>query len=257
MGSYLIDINNFVNINNVYGFRVGDIVLKEFANILKKIAKENSCRLYSLSGDEFVFVTLETIVPGKCIEIAKYLVENIEKTGINLKIDGADVNIFLSVTIGISYGEEEPLLAADMALKYAVKKRLPYMLYTKELHIEKDFSDHIRWTKTILDAIKEDRVYPFFQPIVYEETKVKYECLIRIIEDDKVISPFFFLDIAKKIRYYTTLTKIMIEKSFKEFEKRENEFSINFSFEDILDESVVSFLIENIKKYKINKKLII
>ena len=257
IGMMLIDINRFKNINSVYGFTIGDIVIKKFTNILKQIADENNCFLYSLSGDEFVFVSLNEKEANNCIDTAKYLVENIEKTGINVKIDGENINIFLSITVGISHNDDKPLMSADMALKYAVKKRLPYALYTKELNIQKDIKNHVRWTKTIIDAIKDNRVVPFYQPIVYDNNKIKYECLIRIIENDKVISPFFFLDIAKKIRYYTSLTKIMIEKSFKEFEKRDNEFSINFSFEDILDKEVVSFLLEKIKRYKVNNRLII
>ncbi len=257
IGMLLINVNRFKNINNAYGYKIGDTVLKKFANILKTIAKDNNCMLYSLSGDEFVFVSLEAKVAKKCIETAKNLVSSIEKTGINIQIDGDNVNIFLSVTVGISHGDDEPLLAADMALKYAVKKRVPYILYTKELHIKKDVSDYIKWTKTIVDAIKEDGVQPFYQPIIYDNNKIKYECLIRIVENEKVISPFLFLDIAKKIRYYTSLTKIMIEKSFKEFEKRDNEFSINFSFEDILDKEVVNFLLKKLNEYKVNKRLII
>ena len=257
IGMLLINVNRFKNINNAYGYKIGDTVLKKFANILKTIAKDNNCMLYSLSGDEFVFVSLEAKVAKKCIETAKNLVSSIEKTGINIQIDGDNVNIFLSVTVGISHGDDEPLLAADMALKYAVKKRVPYILYTKELHIQKDVSDYIKWTKTIVDAIKEDGVQPFYQPIIYDNNKIKYECLIRIVENEKVISPFLFLDIAKKIRYYTSLTKIMIEKSFKEFEKRDNEFSINFSFEDILDKEVVNFLLKKLNEYKVNKRLII
>ena len=257
IGMLLINVNRFKNINNAYGYKIGDTVLKKFANILKTIAKDNNCMLYSLSGDEFVFVSLEAKVAKKCIETAKNIVKSIEKTGINIQIDGDNVNIFLSVTVGISHGDDEPLLAADMALKYAVKKRVPYILYTKELHIQKDVSDYIKWTKTIVDAIKEDGVQPFYQPIIYDNNKIKYECLIRIVENEKVISPFLFLDIAKKIRYYTSLTKIMIEKSFKEFEKRDNEFSINFSFEDILDKEVVNFLLKKLNEYKVNKRLII
>ncbi len=257
IGVLLININSFKNINSVYGYQTGDIVLKKFADILRKIAKENDCTLYSLSSDEFVFVNLQISDSKECIYTAKHLINSIEKTGINIKINSEEMNIFLSITIGISHNDEDPLAKADMALKYAVKKRLPFVKYSKELNLEKDYSDHIKWTKTILHAIKEDKVKPFLQPIVYDNNKIKYECLMRIVEDEKVISPFFFLDIAKKIRYYTHLTKIMIEKSFKIFEKRDEEFSINFSFEDILDEKVVNFLIKKLDEYKVSNRLII
>ena len=43
IGMLLINVNRFKNINNAYGYKIGDTVLKKFANILKTIAKDNNC----------------------------------------------------------------------------------------------------------------------------------------------------------------------------------------------------------------------
>ena len=71
----------------------------------------------------------------------------------------------------------------------------------------------------------------------------KYEALMRMIDNEgNVISPFFFLDIAKKSRIYRQLTKIMINKSFAEFKDKDIKFSINLSIEDIVDPSMCTYI---------------
>ena len=71
----------------------------------------------------------------------------------------------------------------------------------------------------------------------------KYEALMRMIDDKgKVISPYFFLEIAKKSRIYRQLTKIMVEKSFETFKDKNIKFSINLSIEDIVDSDICRFI---------------
>ncbi|MCK5111026.1 MAG: EAL domain-containing protein [Arcobacteraceae bacterium] len=253
-----INIQEFKNVNSVYGNSIGDIVLKRFAEILKKIAYAKNCNLYRFSGDEFVLLNTKKEVRNvDAIQTAIDIISDVEENAIVLELEKETIDIYLKIVMGISIGEDEPLKSANYALSYAKQKRLPYAIYSKELNLYERVKDNMKWTKIIKKAIKNDKVVPFFQPIKLKNGKVKYESLIRIIDNDKVISPYFFLEIAKKAGYYTALTKIMIEKSFKAFEHREENFSINFSFEDISNNATIYFLIEKIKQYKIQNRLII
>ena len=59
--------------------------------------------------------------------------------------------------------------------------------------------------KKIKSAIKDDRIVPYFQPIYDNKTgQIKsYESLVRLIEENgKVLSPYFFLEIAQKAKLY-------------------------------------------------------
>jgi EAL domain-containing protein (putative c-di-GMP-specific phosphodiesterase class I) len=51
------------------------------------------------------------------------------------------------------------------------------------------------------DAIKQDNLIVYYQGIFNNQTNKigKYESLIRLKLEDKIISPFFFLEVAKKI----------------------------------------------------------
>jgi EAL domain-containing protein (putative c-di-GMP-specific phosphodiesterase class I) len=63
------------------------------------------------------------------------------------------------------------------------------------------------------------------------------------------------LDISKKACLYKDITKNVIEKSFKEFENLDYEFSINISYEDINDPTFLIYIEEMLKKYQVSKRL--
>ncbi|MEA3288853.1 MAG: EAL domain-containing protein [Campylobacterota bacterium] len=253
----IINIDEFKNINSVYGHALGDNVLVEFTRVLLNIALDRGCSVYNIGGDEFVFLNTNNKERGYCKQTANIILDTIEQNGIDIEIGGETLNIALNITIGMAINEEQLLNKAQMALELSEQKRLPFIVYDKEFNLEQDPSNDIKIINMIKSAIDEDRVVPYFQPIYTVDGKVKYESLIRIEDGDKVISPVHFLDISKKVRYYPKLTRIMIEKSFKIFSKRDEEFSINLSFEDIINHKTMEFLFESIEKYKVNDQLII
>ena len=79
---------------------------------------------------------------------------------------------------------------------------------------------------------------------------------MRLNDGGKIMSPFFFLDIAKKSGQYLQLTKRMIDSSFEYFKDKEFEFSVNFTFEDIANEEVSNYVLEKIKEYDIGRKIV-
>jgi EAL domain-containing protein (putative c-di-GMP-specific phosphodiesterase class I) len=107
-------------------------------------------------------------------------------------------------------------------------------------------------TKIVNNAIKNENILPYYQPIFCNKTKkiVKYECLVRIeTEDGGIISPEDFIDISKKLRKYEFLTQQMITKTFKRFKKEDCKFSINLSIEDIENTNTRKFIINQLKSY--------
>lgn len=71
-----------------------------------------------------------------------------------------------------------------------------------------------------------------------------------IDEDGTIISPFKFLNVAKKSKLYSVLTQKVIEKSFNYFKYKDVEFSINLSLEDILHKPTISFLEQMLNENK-------
>jgi len=82
--------------------------------------------------------------------------------------------------------------------------------------------------------------------------------LMRLIKKDGTeVSPFFFLDIAKKTRVYKELTKIVVTQAFEKFKDNDYEFSINLSIEDIMLHDVASWIFDLAVEKGVNKRLVI
>jgi len=254
----IIDINNFSGINDLYGYKAGDLVV----NIVKKrlLSVSNSeCDLYRISADQFVFMELENNQSMNCDDFVKKIQSIIHDYFINITIDEIEIEIAISVTIGISKGIDFDTIleSADMALQYAKKTKQPYVLFQDKLRKIINHKKQFDAIKLIKKALVEDRVVAFYQPILksYETT---YEALVRIIDEDgRVISPFVFLDEIKHTSYYIQLTKTMIRKSFENFKNTQHSFSINLSFEDISNINLVKYLKEQIEKFDISSQLIV
>ena len=167
--------------------------------------------------------------------------------------------IYITVTMGLALGEESLFEKAEMALHYAKKNKKLFQIYKEELNIYEGIKENIIWTKKIKDAIADNRIVPFFQPIVNNRlgTIEKCEALIRMIDENgKIISPYFFLDIAKKAGLYKELTIIMLEKTFEVLNKTDYEISINLLLQDIVSSEIRTLIIEKLEKAKNPKKVV-
>jgi len=256
---FLINIDSFQNINNIYGFQSGNTILKQFALCLKGFG--NIYKIYRTHADEFVLLKSTEIFNLADFENElQKMKEKIQNFKFKLE-DGEYIDV--DATIGVSISSDNPLATAHMALKYANKHRLGYKIYNKDIDITHKMNDVLKWSAKIKNAIKNDMVFPVFQPIVNKNKEiVKYEVLMRIseVKDDKIdmISPYFFLDAAIKTKQYNTLSNIIIEKSFQVMNNNDKDFSINISYEDIFNHTLIKYLKINLEKYPdIGDRLII
>ncbi len=257
----IFNIDSFQEINDFYGTEVGDMILRELANRLRYLNLGISYRLYKMHADEYT-ILIENSGTLKDLDYwGIYLSEEVMDRPFIYK----DTEIYISVSLGIgtaqnmSHGESgleigrNALRNADMALKRAKVSRKKYVIYQEFMEIVKEYENNIQWTKKLKSAIKDDRIVPYFQPILNNYTgKIeKYECLMRMIDENgSVIAPLNFLNTAKKARLYRYLTKIMLEKSFDFFRDNEFEFSLNLSLDDIMDEKTIGYLYDLIKNSK-------
>ena len=110
----------------------------------------------------------------------------------------------------------------------------------------------------IRNAIINDKIVPFYQPIFNKDGKVlKYETLIRIQNSSEIISPSVFLEVSKRIKRYTDIEKMLIEKSFKLIKDKPSAIiSVNLSGRDMTDGDVSAFIIERLNRYKIASRVI-
>ncbi len=256
-GVMLIDIRNFHTINDVYGESVGNLILKSFADFLRRHC--DAPNIYRLSGNTFALLNMCDRPPEACMNIARKIVRDVQAENFYFKKEETILECAISVAIGISNeaGGKDHLEHADMALNYAKRYHKSIVLYSDSLNIKQGYEQDIAIVKMVKKALDDDRIIPFFQPVFKGEMVFYYESLIRIrAEDGTILSPCHFLDIIKHTTYYSYLTRRMIKKSFAIFQKLDSRLAINLSFLDFLNTGTVEYLIRMIKEYDMGKKLI-
>ncbi len=242
-----LNINSFGKLNDFFGSKTGDQVLITLSSWLDRITKNNGAKLYKLHADQFAILSEKNSTKDEYfIRFITQILEFIESNTIE---DENQNQITISMTAGIAFNqgnEHKNLLThADIALKQAKKANKKFTIFDQSMQQEDNYSKNMEWIQEIRSAINEDRITPYYQPIINNKTgKIeKYEALVRLIKrDGQVISPFFFLDIAKQVNLYEQITHIVINKSFETFKNLPYEFSINLSVDDINNNNTIKFL---------------
>jgi len=251
----LLDISRFSYINDIYGHHFGDKLLTQIGQKIQDlIADHDTKALYRVHSDIFAILNISLV---KNAFIQK--IENIVKVLDECTFIVEDQEIIIDVKASISFEKEDLYITADMAMKHLKQSGLSVLVYHHQLNLNDQYQNNIIWTNNIRNAIARDTFVPFFQPIVNNQTGKweKYECLVRLIDESgKVISPFFFLEIAKHTKYYEIITKRMIQKSFDTFAKSSAKFSINLTIKDILSKDIQKYIEEMLSKYKIGDRVV-
>jgi diguanylate cyclase (GGDEF)-like protein len=252
-GGVLFDIRNFSAINDLYGEIVGDEVLRAFVKRLFEIIDKN-LNIYRINSDQFLIISRKKT---DLFRIVTDFIESLKKRSIYIYIDDTQISFDIEITAAVIEGDYKDIkLKADLTLKEAKKRRVNILKYSEELRLEENLKKEVKIIEMVKSALKEDRVVPVFQKIV-KGKECYYECLVRIKENDRLIPPALFLNVVTPTEYYYEITKTMIYKSFVIFSKRDEKISINFSYKDISNQNVINYLIEKIKEFNMQGRVII
>jgi len=247
----LINIDKFSTINDLYGELNGDKILKNFSKQLKKSFPKDKYNVYRVEADKFAI-----IVKDYDKDILEFKQECKEFSDIvhtmYLDIEGNEVDI--NITIGISKSDNsDAYVHTQRVINYARKRFENIMIYDESFNIKQSFEENIIWVKKIKYALDHDKFKAHFQPIVDTKTKevYKYEALIRYIEDDgSAISPYKFLDIAKKAKLYQYIIKVMVKEALNLIRTKDKRVAVNISFDDIASSDTVNFILELLEQNK-------
>lgn len=247
----LINIDSFKHINDLYGYEFGDKVLLEVANRIRNFCNKLN-HVYKLPNDEFAVFTTDSLSDREFFTSIKELMEKIEEKTFDIDNE----SIFVSFSCGIASNQEQILIKASAAIQIAKKEARSIIVYDNSLDAKEQISKNIDTLLMLKDAIANDNIVPYFQPIYNVKTKQidKYEALARVITNDaKVVTPFLFLDVAIKSKLYPEITKTMINKTFEFFKDKDFEFSLNLSILDIHNQETMRFIENKLSNYDAKK----
>ena len=255
----LFNIIRFDSINKIYGYKYGDEVLRKTASSIHSLLPENAT-LYRLGCDEFACIIKNP---------TNYQPQNFSQIVIDffttdITLDD-DINVQVNLSIGISdSSDKNSVLNAKIALQEARKTNINQNTFSEESEFIASQKETIVWMHKIKDALKKDQIEPFFQPIINNKNlKIeKYEALARIIlpqenGETEVITPNKFIEAARLTGLITDVTRRVISKAFKTFSTLPYDFSINITADDLMDNYLEEFLLEQVRIYKVNPNRVI
>ena len=256
----LMDIDDFGKMNDYYGKYVCDQILKQMANLIKEFAKNENMKAYCIEADRFALVEDNNDFIDRYEELAENLLDIFKGRMLSIKDEnGVEVDdIEIHNTIGFALDSDQTLRKATIALKSAKSLDKDYVCYFKGLSQKDEYANQIERSKLIQNATINDNIVPYFQPI-FDEKKIpiKYECLIRILDRDDVISPSVFLDISKRIKRYADLEKQLIKKCFEHLTEDPNlVLSINLSSRDMIDGDVSALVLNLLNKHNVAGRIV-
>jgi len=253
----LANIDNFDHINCKYGYKVGDQVLKQLGKTFLGLLKDiKGCSVFRVVSDEFVFL-FQSKEEQKIETLCHKILQELSKKKIHTVVD----DFSISCTLGISFGKGQDLLRqAHIAMKESREiGKEKYYFFTSNSEVIQKREKNLKWLNKIKDVLKKEAVIPYYQPLINNKNGSieLYESLARILEINRIVKPYYFLESAKLFNLMPDITSLMIKKVFKFAKEHEPSFSINITEDDILNDGFIEYILKMADKHNTNSKKII
>ena len=196
----MIDLDNFKNVNDAFGHKAGDDLLKGVAGALRHRVRQTDV-LARVGGDEF-----GVLLPETDADEARTVADGIVRTlGLQTAVLG-EQTIHITASVGIALFEDlradEVLEFADLAMyeaKESGRNRVATHLPGAKQRGRLSQRTEVEMIRT---AIDEDRMLLYCQPILDLESNevCQYELLLRLRTDGSAepLSPSSFLYVAER-----------------------------------------------------------
>lgn len=240
-----IDIDDFQHINESFGEKVGDEILKLFTMRLLDLFASTG-NLYHIGGDDFVFILNEAHPESESINFASRIITSLRNP---FPIFGA--SYLVTASMGIIQvprdGDEIDTIInnAYSVIRDAKKTKNTYKVFTNE--IINYSSKKIGIVNLLRTSIANDQFTMFYQPIVDANEKIIYaESLLRCTNTDPSIGgPGIFIPLLEKAGLMKDVDDMVIRKVFHDMEmhvKKQFKISINLSSTQLVNHAYSDFL---------------
>jgi diguanylate cyclase (GGDEF)-like protein len=233
----LIDLDGFKPINDIYGHSVGDTLLIEVGNRLRRVCGEQAFAA-RMGGDEFAIILYGDIAAADLDTFGVQLCDALRDTYF---LGGVTANISGSVGfVRCATGQLTPsqlLERADYALYFAKQNLRGAPVVFTEKH-EAEMRDFSQVDQTLRTSDLEAELSIMFQPQVdvVENRTVSFEALARW-NSRKLgsVRPDIFIKAAERSGLITQITLLLLEKALKQVREwpADTKVSFNLSARDL------------------------
>jgi diguanylate cyclase (GGDEF)-like protein len=220
---FMIDLDNFKQINDLNGHKAGDEILVQTAERMRTILPKGAL-LARLGGDEFACAfPIDAASPDRADQFAARLIERIARP---VSVGGSTIEVTASIGIASSLMEgmedaergECLMHKADIAMYHAKKQgRNRYFWFEPEMENELRFRHELE--RGIRRGISHGEFLPYYEQQIDLETGelVGFEMLARW-ESPRfgLVGPDTFIPIAEEIGVIAELSEQLIAQAFED-----------------------------------------
>jgi len=256
----VVDIDRFAQINETFGYSVGDSVLREIGHRL--VASVRSDDLVGrLGGDQFVVAMRRRPARIDVSDTAERLQFAVSRT-----MFVHDINVALDAAVGIASTEvptasqvdgEAMLQRAHVALTAAKAGHTRVGRYEPDM--DRDRHDQMRLLGELDTAIRDHQLRVFFQPCLDLESGSvdRVEALLRWQHPrEGLIGPSMFLPDAERTGMLPAITALVLDEALAQCSALRRRgvnlsVSVNLSVRNLLDETLTEQVVAALAKYSV------
>ncbi len=248
---YFVDLDQFKYVNDTLGHAIGDRVLVQVADVLRRRLREVD-EVARFGGDEFM-VLARDVSASQAAEIANSIIHLVR----NERIVDGDRTFNTSCSIGVTmmggarYSVAELLAQADMAC-YAAKSRgrNTFHFYEPGDQETKRMSSDLNQSQLIKEAFRENGFRMHYQPIVglKRPKQIFYEVLLRMQNQEQdLVLPSEFLPAADRFGLMVDIDRWVIEHALSALAQFRRDghnigFSVNLSGQSFEEPLLLDFI---------------
>jgi len=251
----VIDIDNFKNVNTVYGEIVGDLVLKEVSRRIRSVLRGRDV-LARFGNDEFAVLSFDIKSNSDVMKIITRIREILNKP---IKVE--DKNLFLSVSVGVAiYPDDgrsaEEIIASAISALSEVKKKGGNGVEFFNPNMKRLSIEIINLQSNLRRAIKNKEFILYYQPIVDLKSMkvIGAEALLRWKDPKEgIIPPYKFIPVLEDTGMIIEVGEWVIEEVIKQQEKWEGididiAVSLNVSPKQFIRSSLAELILKKIEE---------
>ncbi|MDB5901781.1 MAG: signal transduction protein [Betaproteobacteria bacterium] len=214
-----IDIDHFKYVNDNFGHRAGDQLIIGVGSVLREVVRGCGGEVYRLGGDEFA-IHLPEALRKQANHAAELALDAVR----HYRFQASEQRVVsnLSASIGIAlypfHGSDVPSLFSNVDIAMYQAKELGrnrHMVFDQASDNLRSTHKRVHWAKRIRDALDDDRITLFAQPVVRlkDQKAMHHEVLVRLRDDQGgFILPSTFIEIAESLSLVQELDLQVVEK---------------------------------------------
>jgi diguanylate cyclase (GGDEF)-like protein len=217
VGVLLMDLDGFKEINDTFGHRHGDLLLRQVAARLRAQTRAGDL-VTRLGGDEFAVLLASARSEDECVTVAERVLGGLEGP---MEVQEVEVDVRASVGIAVSagggHGIEELLSRADVAMYHAKETGKGWALYSEELNVHTP--ERLALVADLRRALERRELVLHYQPKIELETGALegVEALVRWRHPERgLMEPTDFVGLAEHTGMIRPLTLWVLREALRQ-----------------------------------------